>query len=83
MATYDAHNFRFERHSLWHLIVGHRYVTVKTKNVAYVELLSRLAEDMGEEFHKPVALLSVATLLASEEAALDDLDLVDYEYEVM
>lgn len=80
VATYDSNNFRFERPSIWHMIVGHRYVTVRTINVGYGELLHFLADEMGEDFVKPVALISIATLLAAESTSLDELDLIDYEF---
>ena len=82
MATYDSNNFRFERPSIWHLVVGHKYITVRTTNVGYGELLRFLEGEMGEEFVKPIALISVATLLNAESQSLDDLDLFDYEFDL-
>lgn len=80
MATYDSNGFRYERPSIWHMVVGHRYVTVRTINVGYSELLRFLSEEMGDEFVKPIAMISVATITNGESQSLDDLDLFDYEF---
>lgn len=82
MSTYDSSGFRFERPSIWHMIVGHRYVTVWSIGAGYGDLLNFLAEEMGDEFVKPIALISVATLLNNESNSVEHLDLYDYRLEM-
>lgn len=77
---YNWRNFGFEWPTVWHMIVGGKYLNVKTKNLGYTEMLQALAEELGEDFHKPVALISYATIGAHEDGLLEDLDIIDHEF---
>jgi hypothetical protein len=60
MFDIDKHNFN--RQTLVHMIIGHEYFTVCSRNYSYLEILRAMEEELGDKFQKPVVLLSVATM---------------------
>jgi hypothetical protein len=80
--SYVASHFRVDDHQIWNLIVGVQYVTVGSYGYMYGDVLTALSEDMGDEFKKPVVLLSLNQMRKSEFEISRNLELFDYEYGV-
>jgi hypothetical protein len=80
--SYISSAYRWDSYAVWNLIVGVQYVTVGSYAYDYAGMLEQLREDLGDEFKKPVVLLSLNQMPPKEYRRLVDLDMIDYEYGV-
>lgn len=80
--TYSYDQLRFERYHMWNLIIGVQYIHVASHGTDYRDILESLANDMGDDFKKPVVLLSVAEVRRTDMDSFRSMDIFDYEYGV-
>lgn len=77
----DIRNSIADSSLILYFVIGRAYVSVATRGSYYGDVLARLKEEMGEDFVKPVSLISSVRLIDEQDwNQVRDLEVVDYVF---